>query len=193
VREYPTKSGFDEPFDRSKCKGRPLFPLVCAVIPSASRRTSSGRPGTARVPGSQERTGHPQRCEPPDDRPCGGDNAGGADASPEKSVLDVRSGAHGREHRYLVGRGVCERNGTVRFGCSRDRRPDLRQVNFGAVELRGSINIPIDLFVDRGNASDSVQSVKIVDEVGDLREIRCSCSMPRVMRNGCSTASPNAI
>jgi len=56
------------------------------------------------------------------------------------------------------------------FGYSRDKRPDLRQVNFGA-ELRDPINIPIDLSIDRGNASDSVQFVKIVDEIiGDLRD-----------------------
>jgi len=57
------------------------------------------------------------------------------------------------------------------FGYSRDKRPDLRQVNFGATELRDPINIPIDLSIDRGNTSDPVRFVKIVDEItGGLRD-----------------------
>lgn len=61
--------------------------------------------------------------------------------------------------------------GSYDLGYPRDKRPDLCQVNFGAAELRDPINISIDPSVDRGNASDSVQFVKIVDDIiGDLRD-----------------------
>jgi len=57
------------------------------------------------------------------------------------------------------------------FGYYRDERMDLRQVNFGAANLRGHINIPIDLSTDHGNTSDFVRFVKILDEIiGDLRD-----------------------
>jgi len=62
-------------------------------------------------------------------------------------------------------------NGLYDFGYSRDKRPDPGQVNFGAAEPRDPINIPIDLSINRGNTSDPVQFVKIVDEItGDLRD-----------------------
>ena len=61
--------------------------------------------------------------------------------------------------------------GPYDFGYSRDKLPDLRQVNFGVAELRDPINISIDLSVNRGSASDSVQFVRIVDDiVGDFRD-----------------------
>jgi len=56
------------------------------------------------------------------------------------------------------------------YGYSRDRRPDLEQVNFGVAELRHPINIPIDLTVDRGNAADPVQFLNIIENVvGQMR------------------------
>ena len=79
--------------------------------------------------------------------------------------------------------------GLYDFGYSRDRRSDLRQVNFGAVELRGPINIPLHLSVDKGNMSDSVQFVKIVDvSSATYVMIRCSSLMPEGMRNRFSIA-----
>ncbi|MCK9323736.1 MAG: hypothetical protein M0P07_07295 [Candidatus Methanomethylophilaceae archaeon] len=48
------------------------------------------------------------------------------------------------------------------LGYSRDRHPEFGQVNFGSAELREPINILIDLSMDRGNASDSVQFIGIV-------------------------------
>ncbi len=73
------------------------------------------------------------------------------------------------------------------FGYSRDKRPDLRQVNFGAAELRDPINIPFHLSVDKGNTSDSVQFVKIVDDIIASATIRCSYSTPEGMRSRSST------
>ena len=56
------------------------------------------------------------------------------------------------------------------YGYSRDRRPDLEQVNFGVAELRHPINLPIDLAVDRGNAADPVQFLNIIENVvGHMR------------------------
>jgi transposase len=43
-----------------------------------------------------------------------------------------------------------------RFGYSRDKRPDLRQVNISVAELRDPINIPFHLTVEKGNTADSI-------------------------------------
>jgi len=158
-------------FNDTKSRGHPLFPahLRDYLVPPHGEPFGRRVRKTAQVSGSQERTGHPRRGEPPCDRPCGGtlrvDHAGGAVAPPQGVVLHVRSGAYGCEYRYRVRGGVCESNGVVQFGYSEDKRPDTRQVNFGAAELRNPINILIDLSVDRGNTSDSVRFVKIVDEI----------------------------
>lgn len=67
---------------------------------------------------------------------------------------------------------VYSRQGDLfRYGYSRDKRPDLQQVNFAAAELRDPVNIPFHLSVDKGNTSDSAQFVRVLDEiVGDLRD-----------------------
>jgi len=57
-----------------------------------------------------------------------------------------------------------------RFGYSRDKRPDLRQVNFSITELRNG-NIPIGLNVSPGNESDGKQFVDLLNGImGLLKE-----------------------
>lgn len=58
-----------------------------------------------------------------------------------------------------------------KFGYSRDKGPDLRQVNVGAVELRDPINIPFHMAVAEGNTADPIQFVRMVDDIiGELKE-----------------------
>jgi transposase len=51
------------------------------------------------------------------------------------------------------------------FGYSRDKRPDLRQVNFCIAELRRPINIPIHMTVSPGNSPDCVQFIEMIDDL----------------------------
>ena len=81
-----------------------------------------------------------------------------------------------------------EGTGSYDFGCSRDRRPDLRQVNFGVAELRDPINMPMDPSVDRGNASDSVREDGGRYHRATSATVPCSCSMPEGIRNRCLTS-----
>ena len=71
-----------------------------------------------------------------------------------------------------------KRTGLYDFGYYRNKRSDLSQVDFDVAELSNLINIPIDLSIDRRNASNPVQFVKIV---GDLLQfaVRFRC------RRGC--------
>jgi transposase len=64
-----------------------------------------------------------------------------------------------------------KQTGFFNFGYSRDKRPDLRQVNVGVVELRDPINIPFHMAVGEGNTADPVQFARMVDEiVNELRK-----------------------
>ncbi|MDR1405482.1 MAG: hypothetical protein LBJ20_07970 [Candidatus Methanoplasma sp.] len=58
-----------------------------------------------------------------------------------------------------------------RFGYSRDKRPDLRQVNVGIADLRDPVNIPFHMTVAEGNTADPIQFVRMVNDIiGELKE-----------------------
>ena len=177
VREYLEKLGLDRVFNDAKNRGHSLFPLVCAIISYRLTENFSvegcGRwlesPEVRNELGIRGEVSH---------RMINRAVERAGEIMPEV-LVHLRRGlfsTYDLEHTdvnidttsvavYAKGTGLYD------FGYSRDKRPDLRQVNFGAAELRDPINIPIDLSVDRGNASDSVQFVKIVDDIiGDLRE-----------------------
>ncbi len=188
VREYLGKLGSDRVFIDAKNRGHPLFPLVCAIISYRLTENFSvegcGRwlesPEVRNELGIRGEMSHRminravERC---------------GEIMPEV-LVHLRRGLfsiYDLEHTdvnidttsvavYAKGTGLYD------FDYSGDKRPDLRQVNFGAAELRDPINIPIDLSVDRWNASDSVQFVKIVDDISATSAtIPCSCSMPEGM------------
>jgi transposase len=54
-----------------------------------------------------------------------------------------------------------------KFGYSRDKRPDLRQVNVCVSELREPINIPIHLTVESGNRTDPAVFLRSVNDIID--------------------------
>ncbi|MFA7065107.1 MAG: transposase [Bacilli bacterium] len=177
VREYLTKLGFDDLFDNSKSKGHPLFQLVCAIISYRLTENFSVE-GCGRWLESSEvrnelgiRSEVSHRAINRAVERCG-------EIMPEvlshlrKALFSMYDLEHTDVNIDTTSVAVYAKGtGLYDFGYSRDKRPDLRQVNFGAAELRDPINIPIDLSVDRGNASDSVQFVKIVDDIiGDLRD-----------------------
>lgn len=51
------------------------------------------------------------------------------------------------------------------FGYSRDKRPDLRQVNFAVAEISSPVNLPIGLTVSPGNTTDGKQFIELLDSV----------------------------
>ncbi len=169
VGEYLTKPGFDDLFDNYKSRGRPLFQLVCAIISYRLTENFSvewcGRrlepPEVRNEPGIRSEVGH-RAIDRAAER--------WGEIMPEvlshlrKELFSMYDLEHTDVNIGTSSVAVyAEGTGSYDFGYSRDKRPDLRQVNFGAAGLRDPMNIPIDLSVDRGNDSDSVRFVKIVD------------------------------
>ena len=54
-----------------------------------------------------------------------------------------------------------------KFEYSRDKRPDLRQVNVCATELREPVNIPIHMTVESGNNTDPAIFLRSVNDIID--------------------------
>ncbi|MGE4212705.1 MAG: transposase [Candidatus Methanomethylophilaceae archaeon] len=177
VREYLEKLGFDEVFNRSKSKGQALFPLVCAIISYRLTENFSVEGCGRWLESSEVRNELGIRCEV-SHRMLNRAVERSGEIMPEvlthlrKALFSMYDLEHTDVNIDTTSVAVYAKGTELYdFGYSRDKRPDLRQVNFGAAELRDPINIPIDLSVDRGNTSDSVQFVKIVDEIiGDLRD-----------------------
>lgn len=177
VREYLTKLGFDEVFDNAKSRGHSLFPLVCAIISYRLTENFSVE-GCGRWLESSEVRNELGIRSKVSHRAINRAVERAGEIMPEvlTHLRKALFSMYDLEHTdvnidttsvAVYGKGT----GLYDFGYSRDRRSDLRQVNFGAVELRGPINIPLHLSVDKGNTSDSVQFVKIVDDIiGDLRD-----------------------
>jgi len=177
VGEYLTKPDLDDLFDNSESGGHPLFRLVRAIISyrltenfsveGCGRRLES--PEVGNEPGIRGEVSHRmidravERC---------GEIMPEVPSHLRKALFSTYDPEHTDVNIDTASVAVyAEGTGSYDFGYSRDKRPDLRQVNFGAAELRNPINMPIDPSVDRGNASDSVQFVKIVDDIiGYLRD-----------------------
>ena len=51
------------------------------------------------------------------------------------------------------------------FGYSRDKRPDLRQVNFCIAELRKPVNIPIHMTISPGRSPDCIQFIEMINDL----------------------------
>ena len=177
AREYLEKLELDRVFNDARGRGQPLFPLVCAIISYRLTENFSvegcGRwlesPEVRNELGIRGEVSH---------RMINRAVERAGEIMPEV-LVHLRRGLfsiYDLEHTdvnidttsvavYAKGTGL------YYFGYSRDKRPDLRQMNFGAAELRDPINILIDLSVDRGNTSNSVQFMKIADDIiGDLRD-----------------------
>ena len=59
----------------------------------------------------------------------------------------------------------------AKYGYSRDKRPDKKQITFGITELRKPINIPIGLTIAKGNVNDQKHFQTTFDQVsGCLRK-----------------------
>lgn len=177
VKEYLEKLGFDEFFDGIKGRGERLFPLVCALISYRLTENFSvegcGRwlesPEVRNELGIEREISH-RMLNRAVDRV--GESMPEALLRLRRSLLRMYDLPHTDVNIDTSSVAVYAKETELYdFGYSRDKRPDLRQVNFAAAELRDPVNIPFHLSVDRGNVSDVVQFVKVVDDIiGDLRD-----------------------
>ena len=177
VKEYLEKLGFDGFFDDIKERGERLFPLVCALISYRLTENFSiegcGRwlesPEVRNELGIRREISH-RMLNRAVERV--GEHMPEALSHLRRSLLSSYDFPHTDQNIDTSSVAVyANETGLYDFGYSRDKRPDLRQVNFGVSELREPINIPFHLSVDRGNAADVTQFVKIVDDIiGDLRD-----------------------
>ena len=177
VKEYSEKLGFDAFFDGIKERGEPLYPLVCALMSYRLTENFSiegcGRwlesPEVRNELGVRKEISH-RMLNRATERI--GENMPEALSHLRRSLLSLYDLPHTDVNIDTSSVAVYAKSTELYdFGYSRDKRPDLRQVNFGVSELREPINIPFHLSVDRGNAADVAQFIKIVDEIiGDLRD-----------------------
>jgi len=177
VKEYLEKLGFDAFFDGIKERGEPLYPPVCALMSYRLTENFSiegcgrwlGSPEVRNELGVRKEISH-RMLNRATERV--GENMPEALSHLRRSLLSLYDLPHTDQNIDTSSVAVYAKNTELYdFGYSRDKRPDLRQVNFGVSELRDPINLPFHLSVDKGNVADVTQFIKIVDDiVGDLRD-----------------------
>jgi transposase len=177
VREYLLKLGLDEYFDGIKSKGIPLSPLVSALISyrltenfsieGCGRWLDSGEVrrefGIGGKVSSRMLNRAVERV---------GENMENALVHLRDSLLSLYDLPHTDLNADTTSVAVySKQTGIFEFGYSRDKRPDLRQVNIGVAELRDPVNIPFHLTVERGNTADPVTFLRLVgDIIDELRD-----------------------
>ena len=63
-----------------------------------------------------------------------------------------------------------KRSSLFSFGYSRDKRPDLRQVNFCVAEIRKPVNIPIHMTISPGRSPDCVQFIEMINDLSQYSD-----------------------
>jgi len=177
VRNYMEKLGFAPLLHTMKRRGEPLFPLVCSLISYRLTENFSvegcGRwldsPEVRQEIGLRNEVSHRMLNRAIERM---GEGMPEVLAHLRHSLLNMYDLPHTDVNIDTSSLSVYSRQGDLfQYGYSRDKRPDLQQVNFAAAELREPVNIPFHLSVDEGNTSDSAQFIKVVDEiVGDLND-----------------------
>jgi transposase len=173
VKEYLTKLGFDGFFNGLKERGIPLFPLVCALISYRLTENFSVE-GCGRWLSSKEvRKELNIRCEVSSrmlNRAVErvGENMEDALIFLRDSLFSMYELEHTDVNADSTSISVYSKQTDLfRFGYSRDKRPDLRQVNVCVTELREPINIPIHMTVESGNNTDPAVFLRSVSDIID--------------------------
>ncbi|WP_148305802.1 IS1634 family transposase [Candidatus Methanoplasma termitum] len=176
VREFLGKLGLDEYFDGIKSGGSPLSPLVSALISYRLTENFSIQ-GCGRWLSSQEvRKELGIRAEVSGrmlNRAVErvGENMENALVRLRDSLFSLYDLEHTDVNADTTSVALySKRTDIFEFGYSRDKRPDLRQVNIGVAELRDPINIPFHLTVEKGNTADPVTFLRLVDDI--MNELR---------------------
>jgi transposase len=160
-----------------KLKGEPLFPLVCAII-SYRLTENYSTEGCGRWLSSKE-----VRNELGIRKEVSSRTLSRAVETVGKSMPEILSFVRNNLFRMYDPEHTdvnidttsvsvySKQTELFRFGYSRDKRPDLRQVNVGIAELRDPVNIPFHMTVSEGNSADPIQFVRMVNDIiGELKE-----------------------
>ena len=177
VREYLSKLGFDGFFNCIKSKGVPLFPLVCSLISYRLTENFSVE-GCGRWLSSKEVRNELGIRSEVSGRMLNRavERTGEHMESALVRLRDSLFSLYGLEHTDVnadtTSVSVYSKHSSLfRFGYSRDKRPDLRQVNIGVVELQDPINLPFHLVVKEGNSADPVVFLEMMgDIIDELRD-----------------------
>ncbi|MDR1405451.1 MAG: hypothetical protein LBJ20_07810 [Candidatus Methanoplasma sp.] len=177
VKEYLRKLGLEDHFNKLKLKGEPLFPLVCAIISYRLTENYSAE-GCGRWLSSEEVRNEFGIRKEVSSRTINRAVETVGKRMPEilSKVRDSLFSLYDLEHTDVnidtTSVSVYSKQSSLfRFGYSRDKRPDLRQVNAGIAELRNPINIPFHMTVSEGNSADPIQFVRMVNDIiGELKE-----------------------
>ena len=171
VREYLNKLGLGPIFSMVKRKGVPLFPLVTALVSYRLTENFSadgcGRwledPDVRDVVGLKHEVSHRMLYRAAEDM---GRNMKDILSAARSSVRRRYDLPHTDVNVDSSSASVYSKQSSLfSFGYSRDKRPDLRQVNFCVAEIRRPVNIPIHMTVSSGNSPDCVQFVEMIEDL----------------------------
>jgi transposase len=177
VTEFLRKLGLEKFFNGLKQRGPRMFPLVCALISYRLTENFSVE-GCGRWLSSKEvRKELNLGCEVSSRMLNRAVERAGENL--EDALIFLRDSlfsSYDLEHTDVNVDSTSisvysKQTDLFKFGYSRDKRPDLRQVNVCVTELREPINIPIHMTVESGNNTDPAVFLRSVNDIIDeLRE-----------------------
>lgn len=171
VKEYVNKLGLGPILSKIKTKGVPLLPLLVALISYRLTENFSvdgcGRwleDNTVRETiGLKHSVSHRMLYRAVEDV---GENMKDILSAARSSLLRRYDLPHTDVNIDSSSLSVYSKQSSLfSFGYSRDKRPDLRQVNFCVAEIRRPVNIPIHMTVSPGRSSDCTQFIEMIDDL----------------------------
>ena len=174
VREYLNKLGIGPVLADTKRKGVPLLPLVTALISYRLTENFSidgcGRwledPAVRNIMGLKGNVSHRMIYRAVEDV---GKNMKHILADARSSILRRYDLPHTDVNIDSSSLSVYSKQSSLfSFGYSRDKRPDLRQVNFCIAEIRKPVNIPVHMTVSPGRSPDCVQFIEMIDDLSQF-------------------------
>lgn len=183
MKEYLNKLGIGPVFANIKKKGVALFPLVTALVSYRLTENFSvdgcGRwledPVVRDLVGLEREVSHRMLYRASEDI---GENTKGILSAARSSILRMYDLPHTDVNIDSSSLSVYSKQTSLfSFGYSRDKRPDLRQVNFCIAEIRKPVNIPIHMTVSRGNSPDCVQFIEMIEDLSQYLDEGSSAVM----------------
>jgi transposase len=171
VKEYLNKLGLGPVLSSIKKKGVPLSPLVTALISYRLTENFSvdgcGRwledQAVRDIVGLKQEVSHRMLYRAVEDV---GRNMTNILSAARSSILRMYDLPHTDVNIDSSSLSVYSKQTSLfSFGYSRDKRPDLRQVNFCIAEIRKPVNMPIHMTVSSGNSPDCVQFMEMIDDL----------------------------
>ena len=171
VKEYVNKLGLGPILSKIKRKGVPLFPLLVAMISYRLTENFSvegcGRwledPAVRDLVDLRGEVSHRMLYRAVEDV---GKSMKDVLSAARSSVLRRYDLPHTDVNIDSSSLSVYSKQSSLfSFGYSRDKRPDLRQVNFCIAEIRKPVNIPIHMTVSPGRSPDCMQFVEMIEDL----------------------------